>query len=240
VSGGRGLLAAVSAAAVALAVRRLGRRSGATDDEVREQLPGDEVVRDPLWVSTRAITVSAPPAAIWPWIVQMGFPAYRAGWYTPHWLDRLQWGIRERSAEEIRPDLQELDVGDWVPDSIDWSAFFTVVEIQRERALVLHSSRHLLKPMRSMEFSWAFVLEARNETRTRLIMRARARCEPRYAWSLLAPLIGLGDLVNASVMLRGIKRRSERGKADRAHGEVERPGRVEAGPEGAHLVAGHR
>jgi hypothetical protein len=26
--------------------------------------------------------------------------AYRAGSYTPYWLDRLQWGIRERSATE--------------------------------------------------------------------------------------------------------------------------------------------
>jgi hypothetical protein len=210
-AGGRGRrwLAVAATAATALAVRRVGRRSGATSAEVRGALPGDDVVRDPLWVSTRAITIRRSPAAIWPWIVQMGFPAYRAGWYTPYWLDRLQWGIRARSADRIRPDLQRLAVGDEVPDSIDWSTFFTVAEIDPERALVLHSTRHLLAPMRAVDFSWAFVLEPDGPDRTRLIMRARARCEPPRAWTLLGPLIGLGDFLNASAMLRGIKRRSE-------------------------------
>ena len=40
-------------------------------------------------------------------------------------------------------------------------------------------------------------------------MRARASCQPRAAWLALGALIGVGDFVNASVMLRGIKRRSE-------------------------------
>jgi hypothetical protein len=64
--------------------------------------------------------------------------------------------------------------------------------------------------MRSIDFSWAFVLEPVDDDLTRLLMRARARCEPRYAWILLGSLIGLGDFLNASVMLRGIKRRCER------------------------------
>jgi hypothetical protein len=139
----------------------------------------------------------------------MGFPAYRAGWYTPHWLDRLQWGIGERSADEIRPGLQTLSVGDRIPDSRDGSVFFTVERVEPEQCLVLRSTRHLLKPMRSIDFSWAFVLEDRDRT-TRLLIRARANCEPRYALRLLAPLIGVGDLVNAGSMLRGIKRRAER------------------------------
>jgi hypothetical protein len=180
---------------------------------VQALLPGDAIVRDPLWVSTRAISIAASPEVIWPWIVQMGFPAYRAGWYTPYWLDRLQWGIRARSANEIRPELQQLEVGDKVPDSIDWSAFFTVAEVEPERALVLHSTHHLLKPMRAIDFSWAFVLEPFDARETRLFMRARARCEPQYAWTLLGPVIGLGDFLNASVMLRGIRRRSERASA---------------------------
>ena len=128
----------------------------------------------------------------------------------PHWLDRLQWGISESSSERIRPELQGLEVGDRVPDSRDWSVFFTVERLEPERLLVLRSTRHLLKPMRSIDFSWAFALESVGERGTRLIMRARARCDPRAAWLLLGGLIGLGDFLNASVMLRGIKRRSER------------------------------
>jgi hypothetical protein len=192
-----------------LAVRRLGRVSGATDLEVEAPLPGDEIVAHPLWESTRAITVDAPAEEVWPWIVQMGSPAYRAGWSTPYWFDRLQWGIAERSSSTIVPELQELAVGDRVPDSRDWSAYFHVVVLEPERALVLHSTRHVLKPMRSNEFTWAFVLVPAGEGATRLLIRARGRMEPRLARVLLGPLISVGDFANASVMLRGIKTRAE-------------------------------
>lgn len=202
--------AGVGTALLGLGVRRVGRRSGATAAEARAPLPGDGVVPAPLWESTRAITIDAPPAHVWPWIVQMGFPTSRAGWYTPYWLDRMQWGIRERSADEIVPELQHLSVGDRVPDSRDWSAFFTVAAVEPERALVLHSTRHILAPMRSNEFTWAFVLESRGEGSTRLLIRARGRTEPWIARLLLQPLISLGDFVKASVMLRGIKARAER------------------------------
>ena len=160
--------------------------------------------------ASQTITIAAPPERVWPWIVQMGFPAYRGGWYTPYWLDRLQWGITERSAERIVPELQALAVGDRVPDSYDWSVFFTVVELVPERALVLHSTRHLLKPMRSNDFSWAFVLRPARTGRTRLLIRARGRMEPRLARVVLEPAISVGDFVNASIMLRAIRRRAER------------------------------
>jgi hypothetical protein len=200
----------VAAAAGCLALRRVGRRSGATGLEVQLPLPGDEIVAHPLWESTRAITVEATPEEVWPWIVQMGFPAYRAGWYTPYWLDRLQWGIEERSADEVVPDLQDLAVGDRVPDSKDWSVWFEVARLEPERALVLHSTRHLLGPMRSNEFTWAFVLRPEGDRATRLLIRARGRMEPRLARVLLGAPISIGDFANASVMLRGIKARAER------------------------------
>jgi hypothetical protein len=197
-------------AAAWLVVRRAGFRSGATGAEVRGALPGDGIVREPMWESTRATTVAAPPSGVWPWVVQMGFPSFRAGWYTPHWLDRVQWGIHERSSDTIRPELQHLEVGDRVPDSRDWSAFFTVVEVDPERALVLHSTRHILKPVRSIDFSWAFVLDEVPGGGTRLLIRARVRGEPRWALLVLRPLLGVGDYLNASAMLRGIRARAER------------------------------
>jgi hypothetical protein len=117
-------------------------------------------------------------------------------------------GIRERSAAVIVfPGLQGLSVGDRVPDSQDGPAFFTVAALEPERALVLHSSRHIMPSMRSNEFSWAFVLGPQAEGVTRLLVRARARVEPWYARLALALLIGPGDFVNATAMLRGIRAR---------------------------------
>lgn len=202
-------LVCAAAAAAGSLTHRIGRRSGATDEETAAVLPGDELVSHPLWESTRAITIHAPVEAVWPWIVQMGFPAHRAGWYTPYVLDRLTFGIRERSAEQLRPELQELNVGDRVPDSADWSVYFTVAEVDAPYALVLHSTRHLIKPFRTIDFSWAFVLRECEGAKTRLFIRARARYTPSWARPFAALVLGPGDFVNASGMLRGIKRRAE-------------------------------
>src|SRR6476659_8635122 len=102
------LLAAGATAAAGLV--RIGSRSGATGAEVHATLPGDDLVVAPRWQSTRAITVDAAPQDVWPWLVQMGFPTHRAGWYTPYWLDHAMWGIDARSSERIVPELQSLAV----------------------------------------------------------------------------------------------------------------------------------
>lgn len=198
-----GVLAGTSAV-----VHRLARRSGVTAEEARRPLPGDDVVAHPLWVSTRGITIDAPPAAVWPWIVQMGYPTFRAGWYTPHWLDELMWGERPRSAETIVPELQDLKVGDRVRDSADFRMFYTVEEIEAPGHLVLHSTRHVVPPLRTVDFSWVFVLVPLPEERTRLLVRARVAYTPVWPFPLVEAAVGLGDFVNVTVMLRGIRSRA--------------------------------
>jgi hypothetical protein len=47
-------------------------RWGATNEEVRTSLPGDDLVVDPAQHSTRATDIDADPGSVWPWIVQIG------------------------------------------------------------------------------------------------------------------------------------------------------------------------
>jgi len=209
----RATVLAVALAAAAWAIHRFARRSGVTREEARMPLPGDDLVATPWWVSTRAIAIDAPPEAIWPWVVQMGYPTHRAGWYTPHWLDELMWGERPHSADVIRPELQDLKVGDTVPDSDDWSAKYVVTEIEPPSHMVLHSTWHVFGPVKESDFSWTFALRALEEgggpVRTRLYVRARVAYRPRWIFPFVETVIGLGDWVNVSVMLRGVKRRAE-------------------------------
>ncbi len=58
---------------------------GARNDEVTAELPGDELLTDAGVVTTRAITVNAPPEAIRPWLAQMG--SGRGGAYTYDWIE---------------------------------------------------------------------------------------------------------------------------------------------------------
>src|SRR5205823_4763645 len=85
---------------------------GARPDEASRKLPGDELMPDAGIVATRAITIDAPPAAIWPWLVQMG--SGRSGVYTYDWIENL-FGLDMHSTRRILPQYQGVKVGDEFP-----------------------------------------------------------------------------------------------------------------------------
>jgi hypothetical protein len=75
------LLAAGGLGAIALdeaALIHLGRTYGSTEEERATALPGDGIVNAAKVATDHAITIDAPPSAVWPWLVQMGWG--RAGW----------------------------------------------------------------------------------------------------------------------------------------------------------------
>src|ERR1051326_5114189 len=198
-----GLLAGASGAYL---VRRLGRRWGATEDEVHRPLPGDELVAHPMVETTHAIPIHAPAAAIWPWLVQMGYD--RGWWYTDaRWyrlLETALWKAKPHtSADRIIPEFQHLAVGDTVPDGPPGTAYFTVAQLQPQRALALSSTTHLLF------MAPASVRNKKEAGVTRLIVRTRASYGPRLFRMLTLPLLYPGDFLMARMMLWGIKQRVE-------------------------------
>jgi hypothetical protein len=159
---------------------------GATENEARRPLPGDELIPLARGGATMATTINAPAAAIWPWLTQMGCD--RAGWYS--W-DRLDNGGRP-SAERIHPEWQEIRVGDRLASTPDGRAWFDVAELEPERTLILRASIDLrsgrsfdpakaLPPVYS-DSTWGFFLERGPEDRTRLLVRGFGRGRP---WPLL-------------------------------------------------------
>jgi hypothetical protein len=91
-------------------------RWGATDDEIKRSMPGDDIVSKPSFNATRAVTINALAENIYPWIVQMG--VNRAGWYSYDLLDNLT----KRRAESILPEHQNIQVGDLIPMGPDGRA----------------------------------------------------------------------------------------------------------------------
>jgi hypothetical protein len=70
-----------------LALLRWGTRWGSTADERARRMPGDEYLEGgprARVAMTRAVSISAPPERVWPWISQLG---RGAGWYSVDWLD---------------------------------------------------------------------------------------------------------------------------------------------------------
>ena len=176
--------------------RRWHLRWGATDDEVRRALPGDELVPAPHFAPTRAITIDAPPEAVWPWLEQLGYG--RAGWYSYDLLDNIGHG---RSAEEIQPELQGLHPGDWIPMGpvVNEEAAWVVDRIDPPHSMVW------AKPA----CTWVWQLEELPGGRTRLITRIRLRHRLRVTVIPELFLMEFGDFWMMRKELRSIRERAE-------------------------------
>jgi hypothetical protein len=145
---------------------------GANTEERREPLPGDEVVLEARYSTTRAVTIRASADAVWPWLVQMGQD--RAGFYTHNWVERLlHSGIPD--VHDLHPEWQRLEVGDLMRTNRDIGGKpmgWPVAAIDPVRSLVLRSKNMPLG-------TYAFVLRPIDERTTRLIVRDRAAWKRR-------------------------------------------------------------
>ncbi len=171
---------------------------GATPEEVARRLPGDELLEDADVVSTRAVTIEAPPSAVWPWLLQMG--SGRAGAYTYDWIENL-FGLEMRSSDRIHPEWQHLEVGDVIPGK---------ASLPGMRVEVLDSERALVTRSEDGTWVWSFVLDEVNDG-TRFISRNRiAMPDPSLGDRIGMAVMEPGSLVMERKMLAGIKERAER------------------------------
>lgn len=211
----------------------------ASRHEQHRRLPGDNLVPRPMGVVTHAITIEAPPWSVWPWLVQMG--SGRAGWYSYDRIDNGGEPSASRIIPELQ-HLAVGDVLPWLPGARDGFEVREIVP-DRSLILVVpfhpaagtaagESSTHTPRA------SWALILHPLDRGRTRLIARGRiardwlARGEAdvssrepffiervygllaKLPRSLLLPVAAFGHYLMQSRMLRGIKRRAERGRAE--------------------------
>jgi len=213
------------------------RSWGIDPDEAQQKLPGDELVSEAEAVDTRGIDIAAPPADVWPWLVQMGYG--RAGWYSYDELD-----MDRPSADRIVPELQKLEVGDLLPTHPGGG--FEVRIVEPKKALVVYADRAIVEAQaeaakasgeslesaatnvratgmyldKSMpgdfQASWAFVLEPRPEGRSRLIERFRGHMEqpaepatPPFAPAIAGRALLFGLFVMVRRQMLGIRDRVE-------------------------------
>ena len=100
-----------AAAAAFLLARHWQLRWGATAQELAGPLPGDELIAKPDLTATRALTVRAPAARVWPWIAQLG--QGRGGLYSYDFLENLI-GCDIHSADRVVREWQDIKAGDAV------------------------------------------------------------------------------------------------------------------------------
>lgn len=124
-------------------------------------MPGDDFVSEPDYLTTRAITVNAPPEAIYPWLVQMG--KGRGGLYSYDFLDRLFGFIDAPSSKVILPQFQHLKPGDAIP--LGRGAGFPVLDLKKDEYLLLGGTQD------GFGWTWCTALYPADDGTTRLVTR---------------------------------------------------------------------
>jgi hypothetical protein len=228
----------------------------ATGVEKHRSLPADGMVSDPIFASTHAITIDAPPEQVWPWIAQMG--SGRAGWYSWDVIDNGG----KASSRRIVPALQTIVPGDIMPAAPDAHDAFVVAAVVPSRDLVLtvpdgHGGNavaweHFLQPL---DGGGRTRLIVRGRASSRWIDLARARPSDgdrrifiERAYAALAilprPLLVLfaawGHRIMEARHLRGIQRRSVAVSAGRDVRKAWRNMTTTAALRAAGSLRGHR
>lgn len=180
-------------------------RWGADNDEVNAPLPGDDIAPEPTTQVTHAITINAPPSAVWPWLAQMG--QEKAGLYSYEWLENLI-GCNIHNTNAIVPEWQQTQVNDTVRMGPKGYPLFVVKEVVPNRALVLQAADP--KTETPATSSWAFVLNAQADGTTRLVVRSRNQYEPSLGnfilWRMITEPL---SFIMERKMLRRIKELTE-------------------------------
>lgn len=170
---------------------------GSTPDEVEGVVVGDDLLPDARVVATRSIDLSAAPAEVFPWLVQMGFG--RAGWYSYDWIDNLG----RRSARRIHPEWQDLAQGDPIPGG---PIAFEASVVEPPHGFVMSYLDKLL-PLHRIHFVLAFDLRAKGAG-TRLVTRASIRIDGPLGRFIERFVLGPGDGVMVRKQLLNLAERT--------------------------------
>lgn len=194
-------------AAFAVFVRHMAHW-GATEEERRRHLPGDDAIPGSSPTVTNAVTIDVPLQKVWPWIVQIG--RGRAGFYTYVWFENLV-GADIHNLDYIDENLQTLVAGDriWLtPEKylgrIPGQAW-TVRTVDPGYSLVLEQR----PPANPSAGTWSLVLEPLAGGRTRLLSRHCTPLPTGVIASMLTRFWSLSSLMERRMLL-GVKERAER------------------------------
>ncbi|MBM3155908.1 MAG: hypothetical protein FJ004_01315 [Chloroflexi bacterium] len=172
---------------------------GATDAETIHPMPGDDEVKQPMSVSTNAVSIRARATDVWPWLVQMGYR--RGGMYSYDRIDRILGILDAPSADRIIPEFQHLEVGDVIPMGKPPSWPVKAIEPNKSILIVIREP--------GVEVTWCFMLDEIDDKQTRIILRVRTRLAMTPMLLLSLPIMYFGQFLMIRKMLLGIKQRAE-------------------------------
>jgi hypothetical protein len=171
---------------------------GATPAETAQTYRGDEILPAPIIVWTHAMTINAPPARVWPWIIQMG--DYRAGFYSYTFIENLVSGSNAyQNASQVVAEWQNPAVGQFI--------ITPMLAIKDYKAGEWELASSVIP---DLGWTWMWQLIPQGNNQTRLQVRMRIQVPPGAASGpVVKNILHVGGFVMERAMMTGIKARAE-------------------------------
>jgi hypothetical protein len=167
------------------------------------------------WQYTNAITIDAPAADVWKWLVQMG--QGRGGFYSYESLENMV-GCDIHNSGSVLPEFQSLNVGEEIKLHPQGPGY-PVAIVEQECVIVLYGDTRVggspvplsTKPGNYFASMWVFFIEKIDAQKTRFITRFKSDYSNSFKNSLFygTCLVEPVSTVMQKKMLRGIKQKAE-------------------------------
>jgi hypothetical protein len=188
---------------------------GATQAELGEALPGDEILPQAPSAWVNAVTINAAPAAVWPWLIQMGDS--RGGFYSFMFIERTFMRAFGFNSSEVKAYYANADRihPEWQNPPVAQGMIMDYVAIrQYEPGSYLLASA--TEKFAGMGWTWLWHITPTNDGRTRLVVHLRTQPpaveNPNPVMdAVVGAVVDLGGFVMEKNMIDGIKLRAEGG-----------------------------
>jgi len=177
---------------------------GATGSESSGPLPGDEFAANPMYRSTRAITIEAPVEDVWPWVAQVGQD--RGGFYSYAWFENLILADIH-NARIINPDWLSRREGELLPLTAPNYPLGLVK--RKEKSVGPHILLFIPNQAMVLDGWGSFLLRPLEGGKTRFIVRDPTPSMPLALRLLWQVFFEPGHFAMERQMMMGIKVRAE-------------------------------
>jgi hypothetical protein len=177
------------------------RTWGSTGEEIARSLPGDERIPNPTLVWNHALTIRAPAAAVYPWLVQIGDS--RGAFYSITFIENAfclaGGGCYYVNANRVHPEWQNPEKG---AQGIIMD-FMVISDYEPGQYVLAAASDNL--PFR---WTWLWYVQPVDANTSRLIVRHRVAFPPDTPRAVIDLIFTTGFVMERAMML-GIQTRAE-------------------------------
>jgi hypothetical protein len=174
---------------------------GSTPEEIARALPSDELVPNPTLTWNHALTIRAPAAEVYPWLIQIGDS--RGAFYSITFIENafcaMSGACRYINADRVHPEWQNP-----VKGAQGIIVDYMVIKDYQPGLYVVAAATDKLP----LKWTWLWYVQPVDANTSRLIVRHRVAFPPDAPPAVINAVFAAGFVMERAMML-GIQERAE-------------------------------